>query len=328
MEHFLTWVQGLPDREPPSWLSLPPTAERVIAVAQGNELLGKLRKMRLLADDDEESVAGQSKSGAQQPAWMRSLLERCGEWLGQLPATFNTLGKQSSENQDPLHRLFSREGTIGRKLLAQVKKDLKDVTLVCRGELKQTNHLRTLLSALTKGTIPTHWRRYKVKKSMAVSEWISDLARRLAQLNAIAELDNLNNVEVWLGHLFFPEAYVTATRQAVAHRKKWSLETLHLRLDIEKVDDPGAFMIDGLALEGASWATDKLILNDGEAVRLNPSQIRWVQTPASSEESKLVNLPVYLNNDRSDVLFTVDLPFDSSADSLVAMRAVCLTAGA
>lgn len=35
MEHFLSWVQQLPDREPPSWLSLPPTAERVIAVTQG-----------------------------------------------------------------------------------------------------------------------------------------------------------------------------------------------------------------------------------------------------------------------------------------------------
>jgi dynein heavy chain 1 len=42
MDHFLTWVHGLPDREPPSWLMLPPTAERVIAVAQGrlrNKLL-------------------------------------------------------------------------------------------------------------------------------------------------------------------------------------------------------------------------------------------------------------------------------------------------
>jgi dynein heavy chain 1, cytosolic len=35
VEHFLTWVSGLPDREPPAWLSLPPTAERVIAVAKG-----------------------------------------------------------------------------------------------------------------------------------------------------------------------------------------------------------------------------------------------------------------------------------------------------
>lgn len=80
---------------------------------------------------------------------------------------------------------------------------------------------------------------------MAVAEWIGDFARRLAQLTQIASLDNLNNVEVWLGGLFFPEAYITATRQAVAHRKRWSLETLHLQLDLEKVNDPGAFIIDG-----------------------------------------------------------------------------------
>lgn len=80
---------------------------------------------------------------------------------------------------------------------------------------------------------------------MAISEWIPNLARRLGQLDNISGLDNLSNVEVWLGGLFFPEAYITATRQAVAHRKRWSLETLHLRLDIERVNDPGAFVIDG-----------------------------------------------------------------------------------
>jgi len=98
---------------------------------------------------------------------------------------------------------------------------------------------------LVLGTIPNHWRRYKVAKSMAVSGWIIDLARRLVQLDHIASLDNINNVEVWLGGLFFPEAYITATRQAVAHRKKWSLETLHLRLDIERVNDPSSFVVDG-----------------------------------------------------------------------------------
>jgi len=221
--------------------------------------------------------------------------------------------------------LFSREGAIGSKLLAQVRRELNDVVKVCEGELKQTNHLRTLMSALTKGTIPDHWRRYKVKKAMGVSEWISNLARRLAQLDNIASLDNLVNVEVWLGGLFFPEAYVTATRQAVAHRKRWSLETLNLRLDIEKVNDPSAFIVDGLNIEGAAWSTDELVLNDGEAVRLNPSQIRWVQADESPKQN-LVRLPVYLNNDRSDVLFTVDLPFEGGSEALVAMRAVCLTA--
>ncbi|KAI0063221.1 dynein heavy chain protein 1 [Artomyces pyxidatus] len=328
LDNFLSWVRGLPDREPPSWLSLPPTAERVIAVAQGNEMLAKLRKMRTLADDDDEATpaAGPSKgSTSQQPAWMRALHDRSREWLGQLPATFQMLSKQTGDNQDPLYRLFAREGSIGQKLLGAVRKDLTDVVKVCQGELKQTNHLRTLMSALTKGTIPTHWRRYKVKKTMSVSEWIPDLARRLAQLDSLATLENLSNVEVWLGGLFFPEAYITATRQAVAHRRKWSLETLHLRVDIERVNDPSAFIVDGLVLEGASWSTDRLVLNQGESVRLNPSQVRWVQE--EEDDAALVNLPVYLNNDRSDVLFTVDLPFEGGAGALVSTRAVCLTAG-
>lgn len=65
---------------------------------------------------------------------------------------FNTLVKQAAEHQDPLYRLFAREGSIGRKLLDHVRRDLQDIIKVCQGELKQTNHLRTLMSALTKGT--------------------------------------------------------------------------------------------------------------------------------------------------------------------------------
>lgn len=79
-------------------------------------------------------------------------------------------------------------------------------------------------------------------------------------------------------------------------------------------------------LEGASWCNDKLVLNEGASVRLSSSQIRWVQVDESSRKDT-VNLPVYLNNDRSDVLFIVDLPFDGVSASIVATRAVCLTAG-
>lgn len=82
-------------------------------------------------------------------------------------------------------------------------------------------------------------------------------------------------------------------------------------------------------MEGAAWdaETGKLVLNNGEAVHLNASQIRWVQEgEEETDQSNLVTLPVYLNSDRSDVMFTVDLSFDGSSASLVAMRAVCLNA--
>ncbi|KAF8528024.1 dynein heavy chain protein 1 [Hysterangium stoloniferum] len=331
MEHFMAWVQKLPDREPPSWLSLPPTAERVIAVSQGNSLLGKLRKMRALVDDDESELAATAalNTGAsQQPAWMRSLLQHCKEWLAELPPALNTVQKRAGDNSDPLFRFFNREGYVGHRLLTQVRRDLSDVIKVCEGTLKQTNHLRTLMSHLTKGTIPDHWRRYKVTRTTAVSQWIPNLGRRLAQLEKISQLDSFNDIQVWLGGLFFPEAYVTATRQAIAHRKRWSLETLDLRLDLEQIRDPEAFIIDGLELEGATLSGSKLLLNNGQSVRLGPSQLRWVQVdPTSESRPLLVNLPVYLNNDRSDVLFTVNLPFEEADTNLVAMRAVCLTAG-
>lgn len=127
--------------------------------------------MRLLADDDDEvtSTTTSKAPSSQQPAWMRQLYDRCKEWMAQLPEVstiilspdyaniysslqkFNSLSSQSSDNQDPLYRLFSRESGIGRKLLDQVRRDLGDVVKVCQGELKQTNHLRELMSALTKG---------------------------------------------------------------------------------------------------------------------------------------------------------------------------------
>jgi dynein heavy chain 1 len=83
----------------------------------------------------------------------------------------------------------------------------------------------------------------------------------------------------------------------------------------------------GLVLEGAAWAGDQLVLNDGESVRLAASQLRWVQAAdGAAAAAGNVTLPVYLNDDRSDVLFTVELPFAGGAGEVVAMRAICLTA--
>lgn len=80
---------------------------------------------------------------------------------------------------------------------------------------------------------------------MAVAAWIPNFSQRLAQLEKVAQLNSFSGLSVWLGGLFFPEAYITATRQAVAHRMSWSLETLDLRLDVEQEGDPTAFSVEG-----------------------------------------------------------------------------------
>ena len=66
---------------------------------------------------------------------------------------------------------------------------------------------------------------------------------RLQQLENIAT--GSSGKGVWLGGLFQPEAYVTATRQTVAHQNGWSLEQLVLDLRVEEVNEREGFVIEG-----------------------------------------------------------------------------------
>jgi dynein heavy chain 1 len=49
---FLQWVSELPEREPPTWLRLPATAERVLSTHKAVKMLSKVKKIKGLVDDD------------------------------------------------------------------------------------------------------------------------------------------------------------------------------------------------------------------------------------------------------------------------------------
>lgn len=135
------------------------------------------------------------------------------------------------------------------------------------------------MSDLAKGIVPCSWRRcYTVPSSLTVIQWINDFAARIRQLIEISEAvacttsgaeagAALRGLRVWLGGLFMPEAYITATRQAVAQAHGWALEELFLNVHLvipaenkskgQQAQPPAlpaddcAFMICGLRLMGA-----------------------------------------------------------------------------
>ncbi|BGP13270.1 hypothetical protein JCM10213_004960 [Rhodosporidiobolus nylandii] len=328
LEQFVEWAAKLPEQEPPSYLALPPTAEHVIALAQGSSLLARLLKMRSLEDDDEPVGAEARKNATStQPAWMRALKESCIEWLEILPKTSPRLQANKDGAKDPLLRFFERETALAARLLPKIRSDLANLIQVCDGELKQTNDLRSLLSDLTKGTVPSSWRRYRCR-DLAVGAWIADLSKRVAQLGAIVENGNLAAVPVSLGLLFQPHGYITASRQAVAHATQASLEELKLEVVLEETGKSNAFTVEGLALVGAGWASSQLVVNDGSVVRLAPSSIVWTtralaQEPATGRE---ISIPCFLDSTRADVLFSVSLPAGATDPTVVAQRAVAMVA--
>ncbi|KAI9494709.1 dynein heavy chain [Zychaea mexicana] len=332
MEQFLEWVNKLPEREPPTWLGLPGNAERVLLTLKGNTMLSKVRKMKSTSDDDEVAYAQDtakqaSSTTAQQPAWMRALSASIQGYLELLPSNITMVKRDSAGIMDPLFRFFERENQMARGLLRTIRDDLSALQKVCNGELKQTNHLRQLMSWLTKGLIPDHWRRYKVPKNIGLNIWMVDLKSRLEQVEAIAHETSYGEIEVWAGGLFSPEAYITATRQATAQRNKWSLEELVLEVDIgaEKSDEQQqGYCVRGLRTEGGRWDGTEVRLTSEPTTKLPKTGLRWIRKDAQTSESEKVALPVYLNADRSDLLFTINVPAHADEKDRIPQRAVAI----
>lgn len=121
----------------------------------------------------------------------------------------------------------------------------------------------------------------------------------------------LQGFAVWLGGLFNPEAYITATRQCVAQANSWPLEELSLDVTIteggpDNNQKDSSFGIIGLKLQGAQCKNNQLLLTSTIMTDLPLTLLRWVRVGPDYKSSKL-NLPVYLNSNRAELLFTIDL---------------------
>ncbi|KAK6191509.1 hypothetical protein SNE40_003176 [Patella caerulea] len=330
-EQFVSFVDKMEDRQTPSWLGLPNNAEKVLLTTLGSDLIAKLMKMEILEEEDssyDPSDDQQKRMADGRPAWMRTVHTSVATWLKLVPpvSSLPALGamKRTVENiKDPLFRFFEREVNAGAKLLHDVRLDLNDVTKVCQGEKKATNHHRTMMADLVKGIIPTTWRRYTVPAGLTVIQWITDFSERIKQLQVIVQATQsggakeLKNINVWLGGLFIPEAYITATRQYVAQANGWSLEELHLDVRVltkkEEILDACSFGVTGLMLQGAVCKENKLQLSATISTELPLTLLKWIRTDGTETNQGMVTLPVYLNATRAQLLFTLDFKPDATS---------------
>ncbi|XP_038118676.1 dynein heavy chain, cytoplasmic isoform X2 [Culex quinquefasciatus] len=326
-DHFLKWIEALADRQTPSWLGLPNNAEKVLLTTRGTDLISKLLKMQQLEDDDElaysndESLdAVQTRQEDGRPSWMKTLHNSALTWLELLPKQLATLRRTVENIKDPLYRYFEREVSSGAKLLQTVVSDLQDVVFICQGEKKQTNYHRTMLSELVRGILPAGWRRYTVPVGCTVIQWVTDFSQRVQQLQKVSTLvsqagaKELQSFPVWLGGLFNPEAYITATRQCVAQANSWSLEELTLNVTITENGSDGfdnlkdsSFGISGLKLQGAQCKNNQLLLTSAIMTELPLTLLKWTRIDAEGARPTKLTLPVYLNSTRTELLFTVDM---------------------
>ncbi|EUB63753.1 Cytoplasmic dynein 1 heavy chain [Echinococcus granulosus] len=338
-EELVAWIKKLPAVQTPSWLGLPNNAEKVLLTNMGQEVIGNLLKMQQAVSADDLLSASEVAAttlvkrvsvdeGDTRPMWIRQLQSSADTWKSLLPDRLRPLERTAENIADPLFRCFDREVNAGATLLNTVRDDLRNVIKVCSGTIKPTNYHRDLMSDLAKGLIPASWRRYyTIPSTLTVIQWINDFAARIRQLIEISEAasstdyGSLRGLQVWLGGLFMPEAYITATRQAVAQTHGWALEELFLSMELvigaQKERPPPlpadgcSFVVSGLRLMGAEPADAKTIcLSHSIFYEMPFTILKWIRVVRDEQgviDANTVKLPVYLNAARSVLLFTVGL---------------------
>lgn len=151
-----------------------------------------------------------------------------------------------------------REHETAARLLRTVRADLAALRGVVEGSNKQTNDLRTLISALFKGAcrrsanplqaqsltlnfghpagiVPGSWSAFKLPSAhTSPLALVSSLALRLAQLERVAQSSTgaEATTAIQLGLLFSPRGWLSATQQFAARREGQSLERFRLELGV------------------------------------------------------------------------------------------------
>ena len=387
VNHFLEWIDTLPEREPPTWLGLPKNAEKVILTRKGEKLLSKVLKVKGLQDDQDSSLsratssdvikmeedyahtdhsAGHDDSAMKGvddkrvsrtlPVWMETLSKQLFKWLSLIPESLASVDEDKCQLPQPLVRFFSREVWMTNQLLRVIRSDLVKLCEFFTGRTKSTNHVRDLAAVLSKGDIPARWIKYRIPAELQISRFIEDFAERVRRLSQMKDqLDALAmgaggltgpDMTIWFGSLFMPEAFLTASRQAYAQVNGWSLEQVRLHVDLDQndmnVDPVGGSMIKlaGMRLEGAAVSSGRLVVTSDLQVALPSVSLRWIRvsptdpTPGLQDIDTTVNsdkdeceIPVYLNGDRKDLMFSVGLASVTLEERVMfAQRGVALVA--
>lgn len=91
-----------------------------------------------------------------------------------------------------------------------------------------------------KDAVPATWKSGLVQAAMGAASWVDDLGKRIGHLESVSKPGAKSGPDAspyWLGGLFSPDAFVTASRQHVARALSCSLEELKLSLVVGPAEE-------------------------------------------------------------------------------------------
>ncbi|CBH12406.1 dynein heavy chain, cytosolic, putative [Trypanosoma brucei gambiense DAL972] len=267
LNDVLAWVKSLPDPQPLRWARLPASASRLMLEKQAVAMLERLAILRFVGEKEhsgrsivdgcaaysEESTIPRCLTEMQ---WAQKVRLFCSSWrssLERLVPAGQVVSAQSAETpsggrssgaerckEEPVSVMVDREYAFAMERLHEVLDDLQVVENICCGTGKPTADQRALIDWLLKDQIPPMWARSYSSHTAVAEQWMIDFARRVSHalyLRGAIQRESGGAVCLNLGLLFWPEAFVTTTKQQTARRQSQPLEQLQIQLDLMPEED-------------------------------------------------------------------------------------------
>jgi dynein heavy chain len=171
---------------------------------------------------------------------------------------------------ESMNTVLTQEVKRFNKLLRVMKETLKQAQRALQGFVLMSGDLESLVNSLYNNKVPEIWESNGYISLKPLKAWADDLMQRLEFLQTWC--DEGTPKAFWISGFFFPQAFVTGTKQNYARKMQWPIDTIsfdfvvkdHFKADASDVKDKpldGCYMY-GLFLEAARWNNETHVLDD------------------------------------------------------------------
>ena len=174
--------------------------------------------------------------------------------------------------------------------------------------------LEAMGDSMVNGLVPDMWSSVAYPSLKPLGSWINDLIARIDMLRVW--IDHGKPTVYWISGFFFPQGFITGTRQNFARRHTIPIDLVKYDFEVlteyepQKVaasPDDGAY-VHGLFLEGARWSTDEQVLVESRPKELFTSMpiiyLKPIKFTGDDDEEHRYECPCYRTSLRWGMLST------------------------
>ncbi|XP_075868615.1 dynein axonemal heavy chain 5 isoform X3 [Nelusetta ayraudi] len=309
VDHYLTYIQGLPAYDTPEVFGLHPNADITYQSKLAKDVLDTILSIQ---PKDSSSGGGETREAV--------VYRLADDMLEKLPPDYAPFEVRERLKKmgplQPMNIFLRQEIDRMQRVIVLVRNTLTDLKLAIDGTIIMSENLRDALDCMYDARIPARWMRASWACS-TLGFWFTELLERNRQFQAWIFEGRPNCF--WMTGFFNPQGFLTAMRQEITRANKgWALDRMVLCNEVTKwmkddITQPPAegVYVYGLYLEGAGWDRRACKLVDSKPKVLFETMpvIRMYAENNGVKDSRLYSCPIYKKPVRTDMNYiaAVDL---------------------